>query len=57
MLLEVSEALGESDDVVDHVRGEIGHVRQSRENVALSRPSSLDLWCFRGAAVMGGGQH
>lgn len=36
-LLEVREALGESDDVVDHVRGEIGHVWQSRENAALRR--------------------
>lgn len=36
-LLEVYEALGESDDVVDRVRGEVGHVRQSRENAAPPR--------------------
>lgn len=54
-LLEVCEALGESDDVLDHGGGEVGHVWQSREKAALSGILPIPgLLCFRGASTMAG---
>lgn len=54
-LLEVCEALGEGDDVVNHVRGEVGHVWQGRENAVLSGIFNLlALLRFRGTSMMDG---